>query len=73
MNDCAKYQHPKKIKYFLEKSQNCIFYCTFFEGLKMVIVLCFRTQMNNFTKFATLWMKFSNITSPPTGPQATAR
>ena len=26
--------------------------------------------MNNFTKFAPLWMKFSNI-SHPTGPQAT--
>ena len=26
--------------------------------------------MNNCTKFAALWMKFSNITSPPTGPQA---
>ena len=33
MNDCAKYQHPKKkFLYFFEKFQNCIFYI--FQGAK---------------------------------------
>ena len=68
----------KKIQYFFEKSQNCIFYI--FRGSKKMgplkkknvkfFSLCFRHQMNNCTKFAALSMKFSNITSPPIGPQA---
>ena len=52
--------------------KNCIF-CIFRQSNKsslkdtifLICFLCFRTQMNHCTKFAPLWMKFSNISLPP--------
>ena len=69
INNCAKYQHPKhKILYFVEKSQNGIFYQM--GPLKNFLLFLFYCmfqnllQMNSGTKFAAFWMKFSNPLDP---------
>ena len=61
INNCAKYQHPKhKILYFVEKSQNGIFYQM--GPLKNFFLFLFYCmfqnllQMNSGTKFAAFWM-----------------
>ena len=66
MNNCAKYQHPKK-KFSIFLKNHKITFLHFFEGLKkwalqriffLHFFLCFIPLMNNCTKFAALRMKF---------------
>ena len=48
MNDCAKYQHPKKKLYFLKNHKIAFF--TFFEGLKKWALLK-KKNLNFFSMF----------------------